>query len=150
MKYLVNGQEMELGPTPPGTKIGRLHDRLIVRTRDGAHSALAVRQGETTWVSYRGHVYEIEKAGARRVGAIDPTHGTIVAPMPGSIVDVRVSEGDEVTAGQTLLVLEAMKTQQPTKAPFDGLVERLPVQKGQQVREGDLLVHVAPLAIEQP
>lgn len=145
MKHLVNGREVELGEPAQGVQVVRLHDRLMVRTPEGAFSALAVRKGETTWVSYRGRVYEVEKAGARRSGTLDPAHGTLVAPMPGSIVDVRAAEGDEVSAGQTLLVLEAMKTQQPMKAPFDGLVERLPVQKGQQVLEGDLLVHVAPL-----
>ena len=56
--------------------------------------------------------------------------------MPGLIVDVLVSVGEAVTKGQKVAVLEAMKTQQPFLAPFDGVVETLSVVKGQQVEDG--------------
>lgn len=62
--------------------------------------------------------------------------------MPGVIVDVLVAEGDTVTKGQKLLVLEAMKTQQPFTAPFDGKVTKLPITKGQQVIDGATLAVV--------
>lgn len=64
------------------------------------------------------------------------------APMSGLIVDVLVADGVEVHKGQKLLVLEAMKTQQPFAAPFDGKVTKVLVQKGQQVAEGAILVVV--------
>lgn len=66
------------------------------------------------------------------------------APMPGQIVDVLVERGANVTKGEKILVLEAMKTQQPFTAPFDGVVEKLDVTKGQQVAEGAVLAVVKP------
>jgi biotin carboxyl carrier protein len=65
--------------------------------------------------------------------------------MPGQIVDVRVSEGDVVEEATTLLVLEAMKTQQPFVAPYNGRVSRLLVKTGDQVADGALLALVEPL-----
>jgi biotin carboxyl carrier protein len=62
--------------------------------------------------------------------------------MPGQIVDVRTQIGETVKKGQVLLVLEAMKTQQPFAAPFDGCVETLTVSVGQLVQEGAVLVKV--------
>ena len=67
--------------------------------------------------------------------------------MPGMIVDVLVSEGDAVVAGQKILVLEAMKTQQPFNAPFDGVVTKLNAVKGVQVSGEDLLAVVEPSSV---
>ena len=64
------------------------------------------------------------------------------APMPGLIVDVLAAEGDAVKKGQKILVLEAMKTQQPFASPFDGILKKLFVAKGTQVVEGALLAVV--------
>ncbi len=69
--------------------------------------------------------------------------GAILAPMPGRIVSVEVSEGQAVIAGQKLLVLEAMKMEQALLAPFDGVVESLSATPGAQVQVDTLLVKVA-------
>ncbi len=69
--------------------------------------------------------------------------GAVLAPMPGRIVSVEVSEGQAVTAGQKLLVLEAMKMEQALLAPFDGVVETLTATPGAQVQVDVLLVKVA-------
>ena len=69
--------------------------------------------------------------------------GAILAPMPGRIVSVEVAEGQAVTAGQKLLVLEAMKMEQALLAPFDGVVETLSAVAGAQVQVDALLVKVA-------
>ena len=65
--------------------------------------------------------------------------GSLVAPMPGSVVAVRAAEGDQVAAGTPVLVLEAMKMQHTITAPHDGVVESLPVATGDQVSAGDVL-----------
>ena len=65
--------------------------------------------------------------------------GAIIAPMPGRIVSVEVTEGATVKAGQKLAVLEAMKMEQALIAPFDGVVVELTATAGAQVREGALL-----------
>ncbi len=66
--------------------------------------------------------------------------GSLVAPMPGAIVSLLVTEGKDVAAGETLLVMEAMKMEHAIKAPQKGKVLAFRFQPGDQVKEGDLLV----------
>ena len=65
---------------------------------------------------------------------------TIEAPMPGDIWKVEVVEGQEVKAGDTLLILEAMKMENEILAPVDGIVASVHVAKGAVVNSGDVLV----------
>jgi acetyl-CoA/propionyl-CoA carboxylase biotin carboxyl carrier protein len=67
---------------------------------------------------------------------------SIVAPMPGVVIAVRVSEGDEVEAGQILVVLEAMKMENTVTAPGAGRVEKVFVAPGQQVQRAETLVEL--------
>jgi 3-methylcrotonyl-CoA carboxylase alpha subunit len=62
--------------------------------------------------------------------------------MPGQVVDVLVAQGDAVEKGQKVLVIEAMKTQQPFLAPFNGTVVTLNAEKGMQVKDGELLASI--------
>ncbi|MDX9664507.1 acetyl/propionyl/methylcrotonyl-CoA carboxylase subunit alpha [Pseudomonas sp. P5_152] len=68
--------------------------------------------------------------------------GTLKAPMDGAIVDVLVSEGAQVSKGQLLLVLEAMKMEHPLKAGIDGVIKRLQVSRGDQVKNRQILLEV--------
>ena len=68
--------------------------------------------------------------------------GSLLAPMPGSIVRIAVAEGDQVGAGQPLLWLEAMKMQHQVTAPVTGTVAELHVTEGQQVEVGGVLAVV--------
>lgn len=142
MKRFVNGDEIELDETGDAWPLG---DRLMIRTPEGTFSAVAAREGDAVLISYKGAQYRIERKTNRIRSASSASSGELRAPMPGQIVDVRVEEGAEVKKGDTLLVLEAMKTQQPFAAPFDGRVKRLPVAKGQQVVDNALLAEVEPL-----
>jgi propionyl-CoA carboxylase alpha chain len=74
-------------------------------------------------------------------GRTDP-QGGFTARMPGKVIDVRVAVGDAVTAGQTLVVLEAMKMEHPMTAPYDGVVTALHVGVGDQVVSGAVLLVV--------
>lgn len=65
---------------------------------------------------------------------------TILAPMPGTIVDVQVSPGDKVSRGQTLMILEAMKMENEILAPHDCTIVQTHVSKGASVNAGDILV----------
>ena len=76
-------------------------------------------------------------------GVEEPTGG-LTAPMPGVVLDVRVAVGDVVTAGQTLVVLEAMKMEHHMDAPFDGTVSEVLVVAGQQVDNGAVLMMIEP------
>ena len=66
----------------------------------------------------------------------------INAPMPGNILDVRVANGQAVTAGQILMILEAMKMENEIIAPCAGTVSNLSVQKGSTVSSGQLLCSI--------
>ncbi|WP_114423821.1 acetyl/propionyl/methylcrotonyl-CoA carboxylase subunit alpha [Nocardioides houyundeii] len=68
--------------------------------------------------------------------------GSLLAPMPGSVISVAVAAGEAVTAGQTVLVMEAMKMQHTVAAPTDGVVTELNVGVGSQVASGDVLAVV--------
>jgi biotin carboxyl carrier protein len=64
----------------------------------------------------------------------------VTAPMPGTILNINVNEGDAVKEGQVLLILEAMKMENEILAPKDGKVVSIPVTKGSSVNTGDQLV----------
>lgn len=64
----------------------------------------------------------------------------VKAPMPGTILGVKVIEGAEVEKGDALMVLEAMKMENEIAAPVSGKVKQILVQKGQSVNAGDVLM----------
>lgn len=68
--------------------------------------------------------------------------GEVRAPMPGLVLDVLVKEGDEVTAGQGLLVLEAMKMENELKAPSGGVVTTIHASNGDAVDKDALLIEI--------
>lgn len=68
---------------------------------------------------------------------------TIAAPMPGTILRVSVSQGQNVKAGDILCVLEAMKMENEITAPRDGVVAQVVTAKGSSVNTGDVLVVLA-------
>jgi biotin carboxyl carrier protein len=67
---------------------------------------------------------------------------TLSAPMPGTILDIRVSEGQNVKAGEILLILEAMKMENEIVSPKDGVVNRIHTSKSSTVSTGDALVTI--------
>ena len=64
----------------------------------------------------------------------------IAAPMPGVVLDVKVKEGDTVSEGDTLLILEAMKMENEVTAPASGTVKNIQVANGANVNTGDLML----------
>jgi 3-methylcrotonyl-CoA carboxylase alpha subunit len=79
--------------------------------------------------------------------AVDHTPGAggphaVVAPMPGTVISVKVHEGSTVKAGEPLVVLEAMKMETPLASPYDAVVRAVHVQEGDRVAGGALLVEL--------
>jgi propionyl-CoA carboxylase alpha chain len=70
--------------------------------------------------------------------------GSLLAPMPGTVLRVAAAVGDVVTAGQPLLWLEAMKMEHVISAPAAGIITELPVAAGQQVEVGSVVAVVKP------
>ena len=80
-------------------------------------------------------------APSPRIAAAAPTSGYAVkCPLPGTVLGVKVAVGDTVTAGQTLLVLEAMKMENNIDADRGGVVKEILVHQGATVMEGDNLI----------
>ncbi|WP_097027265.1 biotin/lipoyl-containing protein [Clostridium peptidivorans] len=61
------------------------------------------------------------------------------APMPGTIIDIKVNPGDNVKKGDTLFILEAMKMENEIAAPRDGIIKEIQVTKGTSVNTSDVL-----------
>lgn len=79
---------------------------------------------------------------------LESVRGGCTAPMPGKIVALRVTPGEEVERGQVLVVLEAMKMEHEVVAPYAGRVQEVLVEAGQQVEAGAVLVVIEPAAAD--
>ena len=88
-----------------------------------------------------GYLRLIERPRFPETAAEDDP-GSLHAPMPGRIVKVLASEGDHVTDGQVLIVLEAMKMEHSLRSPYDGIVRSLDAASGDQVEAGQVLAVV--------
>jgi biotin carboxyl carrier protein len=89
----------------------------------------------------RAALRERAQRGRAEAGSSGPTK--VHAIIPGVVVSVSVAPGDAVTAGQQLLVVEAMKMQNELRAPRDGTVEQVAVGAGSTIEVGDLLLVLA-------
>lgn len=65
---------------------------------------------------------------------------SIEAPMPGNILDIKVTEGSKVNAGDAVIILEAMKMENEIVAPHDGEIVSVNVRKGDTVEAGQVLI----------
>src|SRR5204862_6931196 len=109
---------------------GRRHSARVARAGDGNRLHVQVPGGTVdVYIVPRFVVPGTEAASAG-----------FVAPMPGVVLEVRCEAGDDVTAGQTLVVLEAMKMEHHMRAPADGRVAEVRVTEGQQVENGAVLL----------
>ena len=84
-------------------------------------------------------VVEPEK-GIKKKRAEKTDEGSITAPIPGVVMEIRAKEGDAVIQNQVLIVLESMKMLMEFRAPFAGIVEKISVKQGQKLEKGDEMV----------
>jgi len=114
----------------------------VIGERGAAHATGFVEDARTVvFADGQGFEFALESRGS---GAAAAGSGAILAPMPGKVIAVDVAEGDRVTAGQRLMVLEAMKMEHALTAPFDGTVTELSAATGGQVQVEAVLAVVAP------
>jgi biotin carboxyl carrier protein len=110
-----------------------------------------VYQGDEDWeVLLRGRQYQVKVEDEREKRLRAAAGGGVAAggefhlkaPMPGMVVAIPVEEGQQVTKGEVLLILESMKMQNELKAPRDGVVDRIRVKAGESVEQKQTLLSV--------
>jgi propionyl-CoA carboxylase alpha chain len=113
---------------------------------DGRRATHAVtRAGDRLHVQVPRGTVDLDAVPRFVVPGSTGTTGGLVAPMPGVVLEVRCAAGDRVGAGQTLVVLEAMKMEHRIDAPADGVVGAVEVTAGQHVENGAVLLVIDPL-----
>ena len=131
------------GYTVDGVTVVATSPTVVVLEADGVRTTydVAVTGDAVDVDSARGHVRL-----TRAPRFVDPADavasGSLLAPMPGTVVRVAVEAGQAVDAGQPVLVLEAMKMQHTVSAPHAGTVAEISVKAGAQVAAGEVLAVV--------
>lgn len=119
------------------------HDSLILDWGAGRKVVHCAASGSQRYAHVDGQTFELvipdQRAARRKTAAAG---GDLTAQMPGQVVDVLVQEGDAVEAGQTLVILEAMKMEIRVTAPTEGTIQRVLVSKSDVVERGQTLVEV--------
>jgi biotin carboxyl carrier protein len=123
-----------------GTRVFELSARLLQRV------AFLKEAGVIT-VQYEGKEYRLYDA-TQRWHPLPRGGGDLHAPMAGKVIRVFVQPGEQVKAGSTLVIIEAMKMEQQIVAPRDGVVSRVLCSEGEQVTASMELVVFAPEAAE--
>lgn len=95
-----------------------------------------------TW-KFLGHRMQRRLKFSRWCGMVLPMATDVLAHITGTIWKIEVKEGEAVTEGQTVAILESMKMEMPVEAPCDGKVEKIVTVEGQAVNEGDVLLTLA-------
>jgi len=153
-KYPVELSVQQSGPQPRLlAQVGEQQVELQLLSNDGRWATVNI-DGVRQRLAYHHSAQQLWLYGhAGNLELHDCTHepvsaagaaasGVVKAPMDGAIVDVLVSEGERVSKGQLLVVLEAMKMEHPLKAASDGVVRRVQASKGDQVKGRQVLVEI--------
>ena len=132
----VDGKPLQITRTAAGTFIGPLNGR-TARLRAVAH-------GDTLYVQLRGRSVRINRVDPTRASAVGAAGGAGAshAPMPGVVVSLLVTAGQQVKTGDALLVIESMKLQMTISATLTGEVAALPFAVGQTFQRNDMLVRL--------
>jgi len=136
--------EVEIDGVKRTLSISRISPAHLSIILDGKSYNVEVERFKDKYqVVTRGEVYEFSVIDEREVvtTARDTASGTIVvsAPMPGLVIDLMCEAGQQVEAGQSVLVLEAMKMQNEITAPASGLIKEISLESGASVNSGDCL-----------
>ncbi|CAN5290081.1 acetyl-CoA carboxylase biotin carboxylase subunit [soil metagenome] len=121
----------------------RLQDGMLLTVDGTTRRVLAATSGATTWLHLDGAAHAVVELAPERLGAGAGTHdGDVRSPMPGSVIAVHSTVGDQVAVGDVLLVVEAMKMEHALTAPVAGAVSELTVRVCDQVAVDQLLAVV--------
>lgn len=165
-KIVLNGSAREVIVERSGDGVvvvvdGRRHSVSDVLLLDKSFSFLIGNDSRVAFVSGNAQGTQLSLGGrtyTRAQTAVDTdtpaasasgsSDGRVQAPMPGGIIALHVREGEHVTAGQPLVVLESMKMHNEITSPANGIVRRVNIKVGEQVSFGHVLVEVGADAAE--
>ena len=120
-------------------------DRLTVTYGGRVTSFLRAQDGDTLWLAAGGQTWAVDEHSLLQSASVTAAGGgPVTSPMPGTVLVVKAAQGDVVTAGAPLVVVEAMKMEHTVTAPVDGVVTELNVRAGQQVALNQPLAVVTP------
>ncbi|MDT3728082.1 acetyl/propionyl/methylcrotonyl-CoA carboxylase subunit alpha [Streptomyces sp. DSM 41972] len=138
--------------TPLRASAGELEGHRFTCALDGvAHTFAALPDG--SWLGRDGDAWQVrdhDPVAASLTRAGQAGADSLTAPMPGTVTVVKVAVGDEVDAGQSLLVVEAMKMEHVISAPHAGTVTELDVSPGTTVAMDQVLAVIAPVETAGP
>jgi 3-methylcrotonyl-CoA carboxylase alpha subunit len=150
---------IEVGPAPDGVRValdgaplavellGAKCGELELRIDGRRRRAYVAQDGAVARVCLDGRVFAfVRHTGDEEVAEALVGDPRVTAPLPGKVVKVLVVPGQSVTAGEPLLILEAMKMETEIAAPLSGKVASVHVPAGGTVALGDPLVDIAPPA----
>ena len=117
----------------------------LVDTHQGRRRLWVAVKGDERLVFCDGRVHTFRLPDPEHEDADTDAGGgpNLTAAMPGKVVRVMVAPGDQVTAGQTLVIMESMKMETELVAAIDGTIQTVQVEEGQVVAQGDILVTIA-------
>lgn len=119
----------------------------VLRCGDSMDHAVIAVDGDDIHIHLDGNTYHLRyEHPLQRLAELHEAEAgdTVKATMPGSLVALEVAEGDHVTTGQTLLVIESMKMETTFAAPRDGVVQTVHVGAGETFDKGAALVTLEP------
>jgi 3-methylcrotonyl-CoA carboxylase alpha subunit len=132
----VNGTMINLARDADSAALQRWH------SKDGPSADVLVASHRiTVWSGGESLAFALDD-GSQFDSTSQAHPGSLTTPLPGVVVSLAVKEGDTVKAGQTLLVIEAMKMEHAIKAPRAGIVKALKHGVGDRVREGSTLAEI--------
>lgn len=114
---------------------------LVVDDEGHQHRVFVAATNDARWAFCNGEVWELP-TGRPRPRARGPVHEHISAPMPATVRRIPVAVGEQVTAGQTVVVVEAMKMELPLRAAHAGTVSAIKCIEGELVQPGIILVEI--------
>ena len=128
---------------PPVRDLGDGSYRITLDGEQVTGRVWASADGRTLWVRTPAGLAQLTRPQADTAIGAAAAGAEVLAPMPGSVIDVRVDDGDQVTAGQPIVTVEAMKMEHVLTAPADGVVH-LSTVAGAQVALDEVLARVVP------
>lgn len=132
----------EIIPLPEMSLVkGPKPNSILINISGESRLAYVIKVQDSWWIHLDGRIHIVNRHEFGSA-AITRTEGSLIAPMPGTIIEILVKDGQRVRQGQTLIVMEAMKMEHKIQAPMPGKISSLTHKVGQRVDMGTVLIEI--------